>query len=99
MALLGSGGRCRLRRNAGALPGATPARPPRSGTTQVSGRRAGFQGLAAMRSAGRSEEHTSKLQSLMRISYAVFCLKKKRTQYIKEQTHNEDHNITNKYTA
>src|SRR3546814_10464745 len=30
----------------------------------------------------RSEEHTSELQSLMRISYAVFCLKKKKTQYI-----------------
>src|SRR3546814_5006068 len=29
---------------------------------------------------GRSEEHTSELQSLMRISYAVFCLKKKRTK-------------------
>src|SRR3546814_8107497 len=29
--------------------------------------------------AERSEEHTSELQSLMRISYAVFCLKKKRT--------------------
>src|SRR3546814_7316055 len=29
----------------------------------------------------RSEEHTSELQSLMRISYAVFCLKKKKTQY------------------
>src|SRR3546814_6553004 len=28
----------------------------------------------------RSEEHTSELQSLMRLSYAVFCLKKKRTQ-------------------
>src|SRR3546814_4785894 len=34
-------------------------------------------------SAGRSEEHTSELQSLMRISYAVFCLKKKkRTPHI-----------------
>src|SRR3546814_7411016 len=34
--------------------------------------------------AGRSEEHTSELQSLMRISYAVFCLKKKkkRQKYI-----------------
>src|SRR3546814_7951086 len=31
------------------------------------------------RIAGRSEEHTSELQSLMRISYAVFCLKKKTT--------------------
>src|SRR3546814_7535881 len=30
---------------------------------------------------GRSEEHTSELQSLMRISYAVFCLKKKQTNY------------------
>src|SRR3546814_7710914 len=30
-----------------------------------------------VRLAGRSEEHTSELQSLMRISYAVFCLKKK----------------------
>src|SRR3546814_9272642 len=31
----------------------------------------------------RSEEHTSELQSLMRISYAVFCLKKKKTKHIK----------------
>src|SRR3546814_5045727 len=30
------------------------------------------------RGVGRSEEHTSELQSLMRISYAVFCLKKKK---------------------
>src|SRR3546814_10534514 len=30
----------------------------------------------------RSEEHTSELQSLMRISYAVFCLKKKKTENI-----------------
>src|SRR3546814_8084290 len=30
--------------------------------------------------ASRSEEHTSELQSLMRISYAVFCLKKKNTE-------------------
>src|SRR3546814_3962072 len=32
------------------------------------------------RLVGRSEEHTSELQSLMRISYAVFCLKKKNEQ-------------------
>src|SRR3546814_2537939 len=31
----------------------------------------------------RSEEHTSELQSLMRISYAVFCLKKKTTKIIR----------------
>src|SRR3546814_9627776 len=36
--------------------------------------RRGAQG----RPQGRSEEHTSELQSLMRISYAVFCLKKKK---------------------
>src|SRR3546814_10429378 len=35
-------------------------------------------GLALRRVLLRSEEHTSELQSLMRISYAVFCLKKKR---------------------
>src|SRR3546814_10443282 len=34
----------------------------------------------------RSEEHTSELQSLMRISYAVFCLKKKNKQQTTEHT-------------
>src|SRR3546814_3603632 len=38
--------------------------------------RGGFGGSARVRP--RSEEHTSELQSLMRISYAVFCLKKKK---------------------
>src|SRR3546814_4433904 len=37
-------------------------------------------GALHMRRQRRSEEHTSELQSLMRISYAVFCLKKKKTQ-------------------
>src|SRR3546814_5594653 len=36
-------------------------------------------------SVARSEEHTSELQSLMRISYAVFCLKKKKTNEDKRQ--------------
>src|SRR3546814_8210541 len=36
---------------------------------------------AALETALRSEEHTSELQSLMRISYAVFCLKKKTTKH------------------
>src|SRR3546814_9810611 len=36
----------------------------------------------------RSEEHTSELQSLMRISYAVFCLKTKNQQQIQSHTHN-----------
>src|SRR3546814_5488355 len=35
--------------------------------------------LGAVGDVIRSEEHTSELQSLMRISYAVFCLKKKKT--------------------
>src|SRR3546814_10295843 len=46
---------------------ATAARPAREG---------GYDGVEVM---GRSEEHTSELQSLMRISYAVFCSKKKTT--------------------
>src|SRR3546814_7824744 len=37
------------------------------------------QDLLVAAGASRSEEHTSELQSLMRISYAVFCLKKKQT--------------------
>src|SRR3546814_8078027 len=37
------------------------------------------KGVGACREERRSEEHTSELQSLMRISYAVFCLKKKKT--------------------
>src|SRR3546814_3360750 len=36
---------------------------------------------------GRSEEHTSELQSLMRISYAVFCLKKKNQTNHQKQNH------------
>src|SRR3546814_6965779 len=40
--------------------------------------------LEAFLRALRSEEHTSELQSLMRISYAVFCLKKKNTKLTSE---------------
>src|SRR3546814_9153801 len=45
--------------------------------------------LAGLNSDRRSEEHTSELQSLMRISYAVFCLKKKNegTTVIHASTH------------
>src|SRR3546814_12621609 len=38
-----------------------------------------FSGFALVPDRLRSEEHTSELQSLMRISYAVFCLKKKKS--------------------
>src|SRR3546814_1372872 len=43
----------------------------------------------------RSEEHTSELQSLMRISYAVFCLKKKMSKKIKQPQTNTRHNAIN----
>src|SRR3546814_5199404 len=39
--------------------------------------------FAIVLAIARSEEHTSELQSLMRISYAVFCLKKKKTRHRK----------------
>src|SRR3546814_6290774 len=51
------------------------SRTLRRGGIPASGRRQG----AHRRSVRRSEEHTSELQSLMRISYAVFCLKKNKT--------------------
>src|SRR3546814_9923681 len=46
------------------------------------------------RELSRSEEHTSELQSLMRISYAVFCLKKKTTQTQRTLTQHHKHNTT-----
>src|SRR3546814_6496807 len=49
--------------------------------TRPDGHALGHAAIAAG-APGRSEEHTSELQSLMRISYAVFCLKKK-----KQRTH------------
>src|SRR3546814_1389337 len=47
-----------------------------------------MEGVAARAGVAktRSEEHTSELQSLMRISYAVFCLKKKKNQKDKKHT-------------
>src|SRR3546814_8763739 len=44
-----------------------------------------FSPRPAQRRAFRSEEHTSELQSLMRNSYAVICLKKKKTKYNKSE--------------
>src|SRR3546814_7585104 len=59
-----------------------------------------YQALVERRIAGaaidRSEEHTSELQSLMRISYAVFCLKKKTK--IKEHTKNHTTHIDDTHT-
>src|SRR3546814_9486915 len=56
--------------------------------------------IAATRSSSsyRSEEHTSELQSLMRISYAVFCLKKTKKTTIRKQQHQSptDMNISSR---
>src|SRR3546814_6245151 len=49
----------------------------------------------AQASAGRSEEHTSELQSLMRISYAVFCLKNKK----KKNTYQNKHKFNRRLYA
>src|SRR3546814_9273076 len=57
-------------------------------TNRIAGRSASIDDHAAVHeaiAAGRSEEHTSELQSLMRISSAVFCLKKKKQLPIKPQ--------------
>src|SRR3546814_1751646 len=66
MQLLGAGEGERLHLGAGAL----LVRPEREKPPDLLDRKAEVAGV-------RSEEHTSELQSLMRISYAVFCLKKK----------------------
>src|SRR3546814_6581614 len=52
------------------------ARP--SEVRSCASKRAGISSHGARTNIGRSEEHTSELQSLMRISYAVFCLKKQK---------------------
>src|SRR3546814_5982395 len=60
-----------------------PDRPVERADLRGLRRRAGDRAAAPIlrRRLDRSEEHTSELQSLMRISYAVFCLKKKKTHY------------------
>src|SRR3546814_2370421 len=50
---------------------------------RIAGAQAGEHIALKLAAIGRSEEHTSELQSLMRISYAVFCLKKKNKNTIK----------------
>src|SRR3546814_10970059 len=60
----------------------TRSRPARASSSGVRIRSSvpGADSVAIDRNAARSEEHTSELQSLMRISYAVFCLKKKKKE-------------------
>src|SRR3546814_6068255 len=57
-------------------------------------------GIARGKTARRSEEHTSELQSLMRISYAVFCLKKKKSLHYYTKIHTKRlTNHTNTYES
>src|SRR3546814_17540055 len=70
-----------------AAPPDTPARPPPpSPPPQPARNSSAAQSAVALETVcdigNRSEEHTSELQSLMRISYAVFCLKKNTTTKI-----------------
>src|SRR3546814_4795615 len=64
---------------------------------------AGQVGSQVKMRVGRSEEHTSELQSLMRISYAVFCLKKKKpessTTTTNRSTQQVSKNKTPKFSA
>src|SRR3546814_6415840 len=54
----------------------------------------GEGGIPPTATSARSEEHTSELQSLMRTSYAVFCLKKKKTITHKTQNYTNNTIIT-----
>src|SRR3546814_4417669 len=74
-------GRCRHRAPSPRRFGSGPRRPCSAGDLPEVGRRKAALAPAPQ----RSEEHTSELQSLMRISYAVFCLKKKKNTNNKEQ--------------
>src|SRR3546814_6120506 len=63
--------------------------PPHHAESQVK------SAAAVPQAARRSAEHTSEIQSLMRISYAVFCLKKKQTHIThRHQTDNTQNNST-----
>src|SRR3546814_1581549 len=62
--------------------GATPKDGPSAGVAMLTSIVSVLTGVPVRRDiAMRSEEHTSALQSLMRISYAVFCLKKKKKHH------------------
>src|SRR3546814_5559508 len=99
-----SGGSCALMSTVAAGPASGSAktrswgafkRPRRSigtGGWNISAKRRGSRLIGP----GRSEEHTSELQSLMRISYAVFCLKKKKILMNKEQLNEIKHIIMHK---
>src|SRR3546814_1226071 len=62
---------------AGKKVAAKKAAPAKAAVKKAAPKKAAPKKAAPKKAAPRSEEHTSELQSLMRISYAVFCLKKK----------------------
>src|SRR3546814_10634205 len=65
----------------------SPADPPMPPDSEPSSTISGTATIAQRTNdMRRSEEHTSELQSLMRISYAVFCLKQTKTHTIKQRT-------------
>src|SRR3546814_2285559 len=66
------------RSSAAPAPAASARLSPAGSTTLPSGTEHSRRCWSTSRISVRSEEHTSELQSLMRISYAVFCLKKKK---------------------
>src|SRR3546814_5196022 len=70
-------------------------------STSSSSLSASSSSSSTVTSASRSEEHTSELQSLMRISYAVFCLKKKKNKKSSNRTYPETpkHIITSNNTT
>src|SRR3546814_2811916 len=83
-----------------ARPPAPPASPHRAGTgtpasIQRTLDRSPIPRSDSDRWAARSEEHTSELQSLLRISYAVFCLKKKKKKKQQKNNPNTTDQINN----
>src|SRR3546814_8203972 len=73
-----------------ALPAVASAHPPiaaEAAAANFEQDRADILAMAGNYRVSRSEEHTSELQSLMRISYAVFCLKKKKQSNSNRHTH------------
>src|SRR3546814_5200726 len=80
----------RVARKACSSPGGNPVETcPKCWVKPV--HRSTCDSTSVIRVAGRSEEHTSELQSLMRISYAVFCLKKNKnhTNYYNRHTNQQ----------
>src|SRR3546814_7668521 len=72
-----------------------PAPPPGSAVSTSPTARRSWLTTASLSANGRSEEHTSELQSLMRISYAVFCLKKKKKDKKKTNKNRQNTELIN----